>query len=70
MSNLELPAAPNGVTNSANRRSESANGVGMLAASGDASEGGGGILVRVMMHDLTEEERETVNHICVKHFDC
>ena len=26
-------------------------------------------LVRVVMHDLTEEERETVSHICVKHFD-
>ena len=50
------------------RGSESANGIGVLAASGDASEGGGGVFGEGG-DDLTEEERETVSHICVKHFD-
>ena len=57
------------MTNGTNRGSESANGVGVLAASGNASEGGGGVFGEGG-DDLTEEEREAVNHICVKHFDC
>ena len=56
--------------NGAIRGSESANGVGVLVASGDASEGGGGPVFGEGGDDLTEEERETVSHICVKHFDC
>ena len=48
------------------RGSESANGVGVLAAtySGDASEGGGGVFGEGG-DDLIEEERETVSHVCL-----
>ena len=46
------------------RGSESANGVGVLAASGNASEGGGGVFGEGG-DDLTEEERETVSHVLV-----
>ena len=60
----ELPAGPNGVDNGAIRGSESANGLGVLAASGDASEGGGGVFGEGG-DDLTEEERETVSHVLV-----
>ena len=42
--------------------SESANGVGVLAASYDASEVGGGVFGEGG-DDLTEEERETVSHV-------
>ena len=48
--------------------SESANGVGVLAASYDASEVGGGVFGEGG-DDLTEEERETVSHVYVKRFD-
>ena len=64
----ELPAGPNGVDDGAIRGSESANGIGVLAASGDASEGGGGVFGEGG-DDLTEEERETVSHVFVERFD-
>ena len=64
----ELPTGPNGVDDGAIRGSESANGVGVLVTSGDASEGGGGVFGEGG-DDLTEEERETVGHVCVKRFD-
>ena len=60
----ELPAGPNGVDDGAIRGSESANGVGVLVASGDASEGGGGVFGEGD-DDLTEEEKETVAKSCL-----
>ena len=68
ISDSELPTGPNRVDDGAIRGSESANGVGVLVTSGDASEGGGGV-VGEGGDDLTEEERETVGHVCVKRFD-
>ena len=61
-SDSELPAGTDGVDNGAMciRGSESANGVGVLMASGGGVFGEGG-------DDLTEEERETVSHVCVEH---